>query len=121
PHESSITCGVRGERDRIADLAVFAPVARDNLLLQAPGTIRDDRVPGEDVGGAAIAVVPRRPDDHAIVGAVAGHGDRPAEVVARRPIIRDELLLLGPGAAASGEDVGGAGRGARSVRPDQSA
>ena len=109
PHQRAVA----GERDGPAKVVVRGPVARDELLLLDPGAA----APDEDVGGAARSAASVGPDQRA----VAGERDGGAEVFARGAVARDELLLLGPGAAALDEDVGRAAKGVRAVCPDEGA
>ena len=75
------------------------------MVLLAPGAARA----GEHIGGAGI--IPRG----GIVSAsshhdgVAGDSYRQAEVVIRRGVIGEQMVLLAPGAARAGEHIGGAG------------
>ncbi len=86
-------------------------VARGQLLLLGPGgaALR------EHVGRAALGLAARRVvrgADHRDRGGAGGaHRDRGAERVAGRVVAGGQLLLLGPGGAALGEHVGGAGAG----------
>src|SRR6185503_1066228 len=104
-------CAVGGERNGVAELVVRGPVARDELLLLGPRATASD----ENVRCTARGVILERPNERV----VAGERDGPTELVALGPVARDELLLFGPGAATSDEDVGCAAIGVIPVGPDE--
>ena len=95
-------CGraVGGERHGHAEVVAGRPVGRGQGLLPGPACPRA----GEDIGRAGERVLPRGADEGG--GPVCRDGHRPPEAVAGRAVGCRQLLLLRPGCARAGIDVG---------------
>ncbi len=110
---------VAGDRHRDAEAVARRSVRRQELLLLGPGRPRAHEHVRRARIHAARRVVEARPDHDR----VPGDRHREAEVVARRSVRRQELLLLGPGRPRAHEHVRRAGihaavRGVVEERPD---